>query len=113
MKMFTRKKIAAAPACATCGACQKAVHRSDEEKEKLMKKLRVIAGQVRGVEMMVHDDVQCHEILIQISAIENSLKSLGVEMLRSHLKVCVAHDIQHGDLDSIDEVVNLMCKLDL
>lgn len=101
--------------CEKCGNCcsenRKFTHRSDDEKKELTKRLNIIEGQVRGIKQMIADDRYCDDVLIQISAIENSLKSLGNYVLENHLKSCVAYDIQMGNLDILDDVMLLIKKL--
>ena len=91
--------------------CIRKKHRSAEEKKNLTKRLNIIEGQVRGVKDMVLEDRYCDEIMIQISAITKSLKSLGTEMLKSHLRTCVVKDIKDNKLEVLDEVVDLFGKI--
>lgn len=84
--------------------CKKKV-RSKEEKDKLLKRLNIIEGQVRGVKQMINDDRYCNDILIQIAAITKSLKSLSNTMLKSHIKECVVNDLKHDNLEIIDELL--------
>lgn len=97
--------------CNKCDNCQKTKHRSCEEKKKMTKRLNIIGGQINGVKQMIEDDRYCSDILIQISAINKSLKSLGNEILKSHLNTCVVNDIKNDNLEVIDEVIDLFDKL--
>lgn len=85
--------------------------RSDEDKAKLIKKLNIIEGQVRGVKQMICDDRYCDDILIQISAIDKALKALGYSMLRTHIETCVVNDIKNDRLEIIDEVMKTIERL--
>ena len=84
---------------------------SEEEKKKLTKRLNIIEGQLKGIRQMLEDDRYCQDIVIQISAVDKSLKSLGNEILKSHLSSCVVADIKNNNLEVIDEVVSLFDKL--
>jgi len=97
--------------CNNCEECTKSKHRTEEEKKKINKRLNIIEGQVNGVKQMVLDDRYCADILIQISAINKSLKSLGNEIMKSHLSTCVVEDIKNDKLEVIDEVVSLFEKM--
>lgn len=97
--------------CNNCEECTKSKRRPDEEKKKIIKRLNIIEGQVNGVKQMVLDDRYCADILIQISAINKSLKSLGNEIMRNHLNSCVVEDIKNNKLEVIDEVVSLFEKM--
>lgn len=97
--------------CRNCKECKKTKHRTDEEKKKIQKRLNIIEGQIKGIKQMIEDDRYCADIVIQISAIDKSLKSLGNEILRSHLSSCVVEDIKNDRLEVIDEVVSLFEKM--
>lgn len=87
--------------------CVRKKHRNQEEKECLIKRLNRIEGQVKGIKQMISDDRYCDEVLIQISAVNKSLKSLGNEMLKNHLATFVVEEIKKDNLDVIDDVVDL------
>lgn len=86
-------------------------HRDEAEKNRFKKRLHIIEGQIKGIGQMIEDDRYCADILIQISAIDKSLKSLGTELLRNHLSTCVVNDIKNEKLEVIDEVIDLVRKL--
>ena len=88
----------------------KKTHRSAETKKNLINRLNRINGQVNGVKKMIEEDSYCNDILIQLSAIKNSVQSLSNELLDSHLHTCITKDLQKGNLDAVDEVVNLFKK---
>lgn len=97
--------------CKKCNECNKSKHRTEEEKKKLIKRLNIIEGQVKGIKQMLEDERYCQDILIQISAIDKSLKSLGNEILKSHLSTCVVNDLKNNNLEIIDEIISLFDKL--
>ena len=61
---------------------------------------------------MVENDAYCNDVLIQLSAVKNSIKSLSTYILENHLYTCVARDLENGDLDAIDEIVSLFKRFD-
>ena len=85
--------------------------RSDKEKKLYTRRLNIIEGQIRGINQMIESDRYCGDILTQISAAQNALKSLGNSILENHLKTCVARDIKNGDDEILDEVIHLIKKL--
>ncbi len=89
----------------------KRTYRTRDEKRYFEKRLNIIEGQIRGIKQMINDDRYCNDVLIQISAIINSLKSLENNMLEKHLKKCVCEGIKNGNEDIVDEVLNLVKKL--
>ncbi len=101
--------------CENCGKClengQKKTYRSDEEKKKLTKRLNIIEGQIRGINQMISDDRYCDDVLVQIAAVSQALKSLGNNILENHLKSCVVRDVQSGNLEILEDVMLLIKKL--
>jgi DNA-binding FrmR family transcriptional regulator len=58
-------------------------------KTKISRQLKVIEGQVRGLQKMVAEDKYCIDVITQTSAIRNSLSSVEEKMLENHLSTCV------------------------
>lgn len=83
-------------------------------KDRNMKRLRRIEGQVRGLQRMVEEERYCADVLIQISSVHEALRSVGRELLRNHLKHCAAAAIRKGDDPETeamyDEIIEMMYK---
>ena len=88
-----------------CSCCEKHTLRAEEEKKKLLNRLRRIEGQVRGVCKMVEEDRYCVDILTQVSAIQSALNAFNKELLAQHIKSCVVDDIRAGHDEVVDELV--------
>lgn len=97
--------------CENCKKCIRNTHRTEKERNDLVKRLNVIEGQIKGIKQMLELDRNCDDILIQVSAVSKSLKSFGNSMLKSHLSTCVVEKIKNDDNEVIDEVMNLFKKL--
>lgn len=91
----------------SCPLCQKKTERSEEEKKKLTVRLNRIIGQMNGIKRMIEEDRYCDEILIQLSAVDKAIKSLSSVMLEAHMHRCLIEQIQDGDYDGIDEIIDL------
>lgn len=91
--------------------CRRVKHRTEEEKKKYHQRLNRIEGQVRGINKMVGEDRHCDDILIQISAVNKALKSLGQEIVENHMKTCMIEDISNKKYETIDEIVDFWRKL--
>jgi CsoR family transcriptional regulator, copper-sensing transcriptional repressor len=82
-------------------------------RERNLKRLRRIEGQVRGIQRMVEEDRYCADVMTQISSVHEALRSVGRELMRNHLKHCAARAIQQGGAESeemYDELVELMYR---
>ena len=90
--------------------CTKTTHRTDEEKSIINNRISRIEGQLKGIKKMINEDAYCNDILIQLSAIENSVKSLSNHILEKHLYNCVIKDLEAGNLDIVDELIDLLKK---
>ena len=66
-------------------------------KDALLKRLRRIEGQVRGIERMVEEERYCIEILTQISAAGTALDSVALKVLAKHVQSCIAGALASGD----------------
>lgn len=81
------------------------------EKDQLLRRLRRMEGQVRGVERMVEEGRYCLDIVMQLRAITAAADSVSREILEDHIRGCVADAIQEdrGD-EAIDELMAVLSK---
>ena len=68
----------------------------DDDKEAILKRLRRIEGQVRGLQRMVEDDRYCIDVLEQVSAATRALQSVALALLDDHMAHCVADAAKRG-----------------
>ena len=87
--------------------CNKKTIRSDEEKKLIINRLNRIGGQINGITRMIESDAYCNDVLVQLSAVKNSVKSLSTHILENHLYMCVTRDLENGELDTLDELISL------
>ncbi|WP_329609971.1 metal-sensitive transcriptional regulator [Microaerobacter geothermalis] len=79
------------------------------EKDDILKRLKKIEGQVRGVHKMVEEDRYCVDILIQLAAIRSATNRVGIALLERHTQGCVRGAIQSGDGDkAIEELMEVV-----
>lgn len=93
----------------TC--CHPVKIRDEEEKRRLMNRLRRIEGQVRGIQNMLEQDAYCPDIMIQVSAVNQALNSFNKVLLAEHIKSCVVRDIKSDKTETIDELVETLQKV--
>ena len=107
--------MAASCGCGTHGETEgrKAVAVDADAKERNLKRLRRIEGQVRGLQKMVDEDRYCADIMTQISSVHEALRAVGRELMRNHLRHCAAGAIAAGGAEGdamYDELVDMMYK---
>ena len=91
--------------------CVKKTMRTDEEKRRLINRLRRIEGQIGGIIRMVESGTYCNDILVQSAAVNAALNAFSRELLISHMHTCVARDIREGRDEVIDELALTLKKL--
>lgn len=93
---------------------RKAVAVDPDTKASNLRRLRRLEGQVRGLQKMVDEDRYCPDVMIQISAAQEALRTVGRELMRNHLRHCVAQAAVAGPESHAramyDEVVELIYK---
>lgn len=66
------------------------------DKQKLIRRLKIIEGQVRGIQDMIEKDTYCIDIITQTSAIKQGLSNVEDSLMESHLGHCVVDQIKKG-----------------
>jgi DNA-binding FrmR family transcriptional regulator len=80
-----------------------------EAKAAVLKRLKRIEGQVRGLVRMVEEDRYCIDVVTQLSAVRVALRRAEEEVLNDHIGHCVEHAIMSGDkADQRKKVAELM-----
>jgi DNA-binding FrmR family transcriptional regulator len=68
-------------------------------KQKLIKRLKILEGQVRGIQNMVETGAYCIDIITQTSAIKQGISNIEDILLEGHLGHCVVNQIKSGQTD--------------
>lgn len=74
-------------------------------KQKLMKRLKIIEGQVRGLQEMLEKNVYCIDIITQSSAVKQGLTAVEDILMEGHLGSCVIHQIRSGQEEKAKEEI--------
>ena len=76
-----------------------------DDKDEILKRLRRIEGQVRGLQRMVESDTYCIDVLTQVSAATRALQSVAVNLLDEHLRHCVSDAVQSGNRPETERII--------
>ena len=79
---------------------------TDEEKKRLLARLRKSEGQVRGVMRMVEEDTYCVDVMNQVAAIQGALAEVSKKLLSRHLDTCVRTAMESGKPKDRTRVLN-------
>jgi len=81
------------------------------DKTAVIKRLRRVEGQIKGIQKMVDEEQFCGDILIQVSAARSALNSVGGLILENYIKNCLKEHIE-GDSEenALDKLVDTMLK---
>ena len=81
------------------------------DKDALLRRLRKMEGQVRGLQQMVEDDRYCLDVVQQINALTAAAREVSLLILTDHLKGCVSAATTGDDQDAaIKEMVTVLGK---
>lgn len=73
-----------------------------------MRRLKIVEGQVRGLQKMVNDEKYCIDIITQAAAIKEALSGIEDLLLENHLTTHVVHQIKHGtEKRAVDEILKV------
>jgi CsoR family transcriptional regulator, copper-sensing transcriptional repressor len=67
-----------------------------DNKDAVLKRLRRVEGQIRGLQRMVEKDTYCIDVLTQVSAATKALQAVALELLADHLSHCVTEAVREG-----------------
>jgi DNA-binding FrmR family transcriptional regulator len=80
-------------------------------KDQLLKRLRRVEGQVRGVEKMVEDDRYCIDVLTQISAVQAALDKVALGLMDDHARHCVVGGPSELKEERTEELMSAVARL--
>ena len=84
---------------------------SEDDKKKLLVRLRRVAGQVEAVGRMIEEDEYCVDVLMQLSAATGALGKVGQIVLENHLTTCVQEAMTTGKKADRDEKLQELVDL--
>jgi len=86
-------------------------HGYTANKDPLLKRLRRIEGQVRGVETMVDEDRYCIDVVTQITAIQSALDKVALSLLEDHAAHCVVGAEPDKQSEKTEELMGAVKRL--
>ena len=86
------------------------------DKAALLRRLKRVEGQVRGIARMVEEDRYCVDILTQFAAVKSALDAVAMQLLENHATGCMQKAIKSAGSgkagrDAINEMLTVVKKL--
>lgn len=61
---------------------------TEKEKKEIIRRFRILAGQVEGINKMITENKDCVDIIYQIKAVKSGFNKLGETFIKRYLKEC-------------------------
>ena len=78
--------------------------------ELLLRRLKRIEGQVRGVQRMIENGRDCESLITQLSAIRSAVESVGALVIGNCMKLAVRSDAESSDVESLARAVCMWAR---
>lgn len=82
-----------------------------QNEKKLVRRLKIAEGQVRGLQKMVEEGKYCIDIITQTSAVKQALSNIEDILLENHLSTCSIDQIRAGRADKAAREIIKVYKL--
>lgn len=80
-------------------------------KANIIRRLKLIEGQIRGLQRMVEADTYCIDIITQTSAVKQGLSNVEDVLLENHLGHCVFEQVKSGQTEKAKAEIIKVYKL--
>lgn len=77
---------------------------SHQNTQAVLNRISRAIGHLKSVQRMVEDGKDCHEILVQLSAVKAALNSTGRVILKDHIEHCIVDAVESGDKTAIGDL---------
>jgi CsoR family transcriptional regulator, copper-sensing transcriptional repressor len=83
----------------------------DKNKGKLVRRLKLIEGQIRGLQRMIESDTYCIDVITQTSAVKQGLSNVEDSLLENHLGGCILDQVKSGQTNKAKQEILKVYKL--
>lgn len=86
-------------------------HSHNKNKQQIVRRLKILEGQIRGLQEMVEEGTYCIDVITQTSAVKQGLSNVEDLLLENHLGSCILDQIKSGQTDKAKEEILKVYKL--
>lgn len=83
----------------------------DKSKGRIIRRLRLLEGQVRGLQKMIESDTYCIDVITQTSAVKQGLSNVEDLLLENHLSGCILNQVKSGQTNKAKDEILKVYKL--
>jgi len=84
---------------------------SNNDKQKIVRRLKIAEGQIRGLSEMIENDTYCIDVITQTSAVKQALSNVEDMLLEQHLGTCVLDQVKQGKTEKAKAEILKVYKL--
>lgn len=86
-------------------------HTHNKGKHRLINRLKILEGQIRGLQEMVEKDTYCIDVITQTSAVKQGLSNIEDLLLENHLGSCILDQVKSGQTNKARDEILKVYKL--
>ncbi len=76
--------------------------------QKLVRRLKIVEGQVRGLQQLIENGTYCIDVITQTSAVKQALSNIEDALLEGHLGHCAVNQIKKGETEkAVGEILKV------
>lgn len=83
----------------------------DKSKHRIVRRLKILEGQIRGLQEMVEKDTYCIDVITQTSAVKQGLSNVEDLLLENHLGGCILKQVKSGQTNKAKKEILKVYKL--
>lgn len=83
----------------------------DKDKSRIARRLKLLEGQIRGLQKMIESDTYCIDVITQTSAVKQGLSNVEDLLLENHLGGCILDQVKSGQTKKAKEEILKVYKL--
>ena len=83
----------------------------DKNKSRIIRRLKLLEGQVRGLQKMIESDTYCIDVITQTSAVKQGLSNVEDMLLENHLGGCILNQVKSGQSSKAKDEILKVYKL--
>lgn len=86
-------------------------HIHDHNQPQVIRRLKILEGQIRGLQEMIEKGTYCIDVITQTSAVKQGLSNVEDLLLENHLSTCVIKQMTSGDTEKAKQEILKVYKL--